>query len=61
MGQGLRNALLSFVALIMFNGELTAQEHLFVDVTVNYRHYGTTLLLRDEEGNYYASISDLTK
>ena len=59
--RGLHKSLFSLVILIMSNREAAAQVPLLADVTVNYRQYGTTLLLTDEQDNYFAGISDLRK
>jgi outer membrane usher protein len=61
MRQNLRKALASLAILIMSNTFASALELLFVDLTINYRHYGTALLLRDGDANYYATVSDLAK
>ena len=54
-------AFLALATSIMFNANLAANELLLVDVSVNHRRYDTTLLIRDEAGDYYAGISDLTR
>lgn len=61
MRQVFRKTLATLTMLIMLNEVAFAQELLFVDITVNYRHYGTVLLLKDEHAGYYAAVSDVTQ
>ena len=57
----IRNSLCSLAAIIMFKTEAVAQTPLLVDLTVNQQSYGTTVLLDSGDGDFFASISDLSK
>ncbi len=52
---------LFLAALLMFDVAAAEQTPLLVDVTVNYRHQGVSLLLSDGNDRYLASTLDLEK
>ena len=52
---------LFLTVLFIFDGAAAEQTSLLVDVTVNYRHQGVSLLLTDSNHNYFASTHDLKK